>query len=461
MLDFNFEVHPTQMEVLKDHHRFKTLVCGRRWGKDHLISINLLIECFSKISPRGQKLYAWLNPVYNPQGKESFRIFRQFAESGKLIAKDGVIRTPPMEVTLINGDRITFFSADQPDNLRSGQYDGIIINEAGLIGALAELWEGPIAAMLIDRAGWAWLSGTPKGKNAFHKMYLRGLPRQTPEGAVNLWKSFRFSTYDNPYIPVEELDRLKIELPEDMFNQEFMAEFLDTGGMVFKGLSAMRQRSQGHKLKPQAANCRIGIDIGRHSDWTVLLALDENNAVVGFERFKDLPWHTMLMRIKNFLTRFRGKMIMDIAGPGEVLYEALAGQGVPMTGVKFNNERKAFMTQNLASLIESGACHVPPPIIGAEAHVDLTFLWQELEAFTYDILPTGKVRYSAPMGMYDDCVTALMLAASEMPPMVVMDDGLWTRGLEARLNDIREPGEASDAYDDSEDETLVGDDPLA
>ena len=243
-----------------------------------------------------------------------------------------------------------------------------------------------------------------------------------------------------------------------MFNQEFMAEFLDTGGMVFKGLSAMRTRSQGHKLKPQAANCRIGIDIGRHSDWTVLLALDENNAVVGFERFKDLPWHTMLMRIKNFLTRFRGKMIMDIAGPGEVLYEALAGQGIPMTGVKFNNERKAFMTQNLASLIESGACHVPPPIIGAEAHLDLTFLWQELEAFTYDILPTGKVRYSAPMGMYDDCVTALMLAASEMPPMVVMDDGLWTRGLEARLNDVREPGETTEAYDD-DGETLT-DDPL-
>jgi hypothetical protein len=417
-----------------------------------------LIECFSKISPRGPKLYAWLNPVYNPQGKESFRIFRQFAESGKLIAKDGVIRTPPMEVTLINGDRITFFSADQPDNLRSGQYDGIIINEAGLIAALMDLWEGPIAAMLIDRAGWAWLSGTPKGKNALHKMYLRGLTEKTSDGQANLWKSFRFSTYDNPYIPVEELERLKIELPEDMFNQEFMAEFLDTGGMVFKGLTAMRARSQSCKLKPQAANCRIGIDIGRHSDWTVLLALDENNFVVGFERFKDLPWPTTLMRIKNFLTRYRGKMIMDIAGPGEVLYEALAGQGIPMTGVKFTNERKAFMTQNLASLIESGACHVPPPIIGAEAHLDLTFLWHELEAFTYDILPTGKVRYSAPMGMYDDCVTALMLAASELPPMVVMDDGLWTKGLDARLNDVREPGETTEGYETDEE---MADDPLA
>jgi len=294
-------------------------------------------------------------------------------------------------------------------------------------------------------------------------MYLRGLHETVSGVGTNMWRSFRFSTYDNPYIPVEELERLKLELPEDMFNQEFMAEFLDTGGMVFKGLSHMRVRSQDHKLKPQAANCRIGIDIGRHSDWTVLVALDENNFVVGFERFKDLPWHTLLMRIKNFLTKFRGKMIMDIAGPGEVLYEALAGSGVPMTGVKFTNEKKAFMTQNLASLIESGALHVPPPIIGAEMHLDVTFLWHELEAFTYDILPTGKVRYSSPMGMYDDCVTALMLAASELPPMIVPEDGLLTRGLDARLNNVREPGETSDAYDAGGDSDLeeMADDPLA
>jgi len=62
--------------------------------------------------------------------------------------------------------------------------------------------------------------------------------------------------------------------------------------------------------------------------------------------------------------------------------------------------------------------------------------------------------------MYDDCVTALMLAASELPPMVVMDDGLWTKGLDAKLNDVREPGETYDGYD-SDSELEDADDHLA
>ena len=44
--------------------------------------------------------------------------------------------------------------------------------------------------------------------------------------------------------------------------------------------------------------------------------------------------------------------------------------------------------------------------------------------------------------------------------MVVMDDGLWTRALESRLNDAREPGETYEGYDVADSEELA-DDPLA
>ena len=136
--EITFEAHHSQQLVLEDPHRFITMVCGRRWGKDHLASIKILSHSLTHTSTRGAKMYAWLNPVYNPQGKESFRVFRAFAESGGLVKK--VVETPPMEVRLINGDRVTFFSADQPDNLRGGQYDGVILNEAGFISDLDEVW---------------------------------------------------------------------------------------------------------------------------------------------------------------------------------------------------------------------------------------------------------------------------------------------------------------------------------
>jgi len=38
-------------------------------------------------------------------------------------------------------------------------------------------------------------------------------------------------------------------------------------------------------------------------------------------------------------------------------------------------------------------------------------LIHELEAFQYELLPSGKFRYNAPEGLHDDEVNALMLAA--------------------------------------------------
>ena len=236
-----------------------------------------------------------------------------------------------MEVRLINGDKVTFFSADQPDNLRGGQYDGVILNEAGFISDLDEVWSGPVAAMLLDRAGWAWIMGTPKGKNAFHKFFLRGLQPETEDGKPNPWKSYRFPTKTNPFIPPEELDRLKDELPADMFRQEFEAEFMETVGAVFRGLDQMRSRSDGLELIPQADNCRVGIDLAKHTDFTCLVALDNSNNVIGYDRFNQLDWTIISQRIEHFCSRYRGKVVLDATGVGDPIYENLVSKGLVLS----------------------------------------------------------------------------------------------------------------------------------
>tara|TARA_B100001248_G_scaffold80626_1_gene58516 strand:- start:11616 stop:12932 length:1317 start_codon:yes stop_codon:yes gene_type:complete len=438
MTDITFEAHHAQQLVLEDPHRFITLVCGRRWGKDHMAAIKILAHSLSHTSPRGSKLYAWLNPVYNPQGKESFRVFRSFAESGGLVAK--CIETPPMEVRLINGDRITFFSADQPDNLRGGQYDGVIINEAGFISDLDELWSGPIAAMLLDRTGWAWIMGTPKGKNAFHKFYLRGLDNELEDGTPNSWKTFRFPTKTNPFISDDELDRLRDELPSDMYKQEFMAEFMDTGGAVFRGLDQMIERSENCSLVPQADGCRVGIDLAKHTDFTCLVALDSNNTVIGFDRFNQLDWSIISQRIEYFCSRYRGKVILDATGVGDPIFENLSSKGLSIEPVKFTNEKKAQMVQNLMLLIEEGVLRIPKPGTIADPSHDTTHLWRELEAYSYSITSTGRIRYEAPRGFHDDCVTALFLAASSMPLMM----NATIANID--LNNVRGVGELENSY---------------
>lgn len=48
------------------------------------------------------------------------------------------------------------------------------------------------------------------------------------------YKSFHFSTYNNPHIPHSEIEKAKLEITEDRFAQEYLADFRKTQGLVYK-----------------------------------------------------------------------------------------------------------------------------------------------------------------------------------------------------------------------------------
>lgn len=441
MTELHFEAHDTQLQVLMAPQRFLVLSCGRRWGKDHESAIKIISHSFSHASPRGNKLYAYLNPVYNPQGKDCFRIFCELAQSGGLLQKK--IETPPMEAHLSNGDVVKFFSLDKADNLRGGQYDGIVVNEAGLIPNLQEIWETVIQAMLMDRMGWCWFQGTPKGKNAFYRFFLRGQDQSSHPD----WASFRFPTHTNPFLPVEELKRIERETPHDMFAQEYLGEFLDGAGTVFRGLGKLKLLSEGWTLQPQADFCRIGLDVARHTDFTVLMAYDAQSRLVGMDRFNQLDWDHQEQRIVNFLQRYRGKMKMDTSGAGDPLFDRLMKRGIPVEAAVFTNAAKTQWVQNLMLLIEDGVPRIPLPGLTSDPAKDTTQLWNELEAYSYDITSFGKLRYTAPPGVHDDCVTAMFLALSMTPPMSALT--AVPEMLPLDLDNFRDVGEVyGNRYDD-------------
>ena len=62
--------------------------------------------------------------------------------------------------------------------------------------------------------------------------------------------------------------------------------------------------------------------------------------------------------------------------------------------------------------VQPAPWHIPATQKGEEISPipQLKVLVDELEAFEYDILPSGKMRYNAPSGLHDDCVTSLGLA---------------------------------------------------
>jgi hypothetical protein len=92
-----------------------------------------------------------------------------------------------------------------------------------------EAWEQVIRASLSDRKGRCMMIGTPKGRNWFFDLYNLGQDGTDPE-----WKSWHFTTADNPLIDPTEIESAKKTLSSFSFKQEYMASFSNAGADVFK-----------------------------------------------------------------------------------------------------------------------------------------------------------------------------------------------------------------------------------
>jgi PBSX family phage terminase large subunit len=88
-------------------------------------------------------------------------------------------------------------------------------------------WHEVLRPTLTDLEGDALFISTPNGFNHFYDLY-------NLENKDEDYKSFHFTSYDNPYLPVKELEKAKKELTEDRFAQEYLADFRKTEGLVYK-----------------------------------------------------------------------------------------------------------------------------------------------------------------------------------------------------------------------------------
>ena len=242
--------HPGQRMVHNSPARFKVLAAGRRWGKTRLG----VHECLD-VAARGGRAW-WVAPNYK-MGEVGWRPLRRMAS---MIGAE--VRKVDRQVILPNGGDVTVRSADNPDTLRGEGLDLVVVDECSF--AQEETWTEALRPSLSDRQGRAMFISTPKGRNWFWRMYQRGLNGNTE------WQSWQLPTSDNPYIEPSEIEAAKDTLPELIFEQEYLAVFLEGEGAVFRNIAACMNAPQSTPEDHKVHYIVAGVDWGKQSDFTAI-----------------------------------------------------------------------------------------------------------------------------------------------------------------------------------------------
>lgn len=376
--------HNAQRQVIAEARRFNVVCCGRRFGKTQL-GINRTADPQVLTKPVG-----WFSPTY----KMLLEVWREAAQMLEPITARR--STQERRIEFITGGMLEFWSLDNPDAARGRKYQRIIVDEAAMIPNLMDAWNMVLRPTLADYEGDGWFLSTPKGRNGFWRMFEWG---QDPY--MHDWASWQMPTSANPFIAAGEVEAMRQQMPERVFAQEVLAQFLDDAGGVFR---RVRQAATLTPAQPyQGGRYVMGVDWAQRHDFTVLSVMDINTRrQVDLDRFNQIDWALQRGRLRAMAERWNVAAIVaeenSIGGPN---IEALQREGLPVYAFQTTALTKSPLIESLALAFEQGEINI----------LDDAVQLNELQAYERTVSPvTGRSRYGAPEGMHDDTVMALALA---------------------------------------------------
>ena len=380
-----FSPYPFQKQIIDDilnkQDMFYVLVCGRQIGKT-LLLINMLLY-YSINHPRTTLL--WVSPYYSMAVKVLSQIIDAIEQSG--IVKEA--NKSEKIITLVNGSRIYFRSAEKPETIRGLSVDYGFIDEAQDVDD--DAFNKAILPVFTAKGKKVLVAGTPKNKSWFYQYFMRG-------GTPN-YNSYTAPSSVSPYVSTEFLDEQKKSLPPAIYEQEFEAKWQEGDGEVFTnidGVCILGEWPQTNKLTVG------GLDLGTKQDYTVLTIMDEVGRVVWMWRERGLEYTEIVDKVVYFCNQYKTSLYVEANSIGDAVYDMIKRKYKNVKPFITTNTSKENIIRRLISDISDGSVELPSPNL-------FNPLYKELQMFQYKFLPSGKISYQAMSGGHDDTVMSLAI----------------------------------------------------
>lgn len=262
------QLTPAQKQIAIDRHRFRVVNCGRRFGKTTLA----ILEMVSKAISKSNLKIAYVAPTYQQARDIAWQEIKKITQP---IAKN--VNESRLEVELITTQggisSIVLRGWESIETLRGQKFDFIVIDEIASMRNWWINWQEIIRPTLTDTKGHGLFISTPKGFNHWYDIF-------SLEAKDEDYKSFHFTSYDNPFLPEEELNKARKELTEDRFAQEYLADFRKTEGLVYKEFDRSKHLfgDEEEKQLPQIVETVAGIDFGYTNPTAVITIKRDHDA---------------------------------------------------------------------------------------------------------------------------------------------------------------------------------------
>lgn len=251
------QLSPAQAQIASDLHRFRVVNCGRRFGKTTL-AIDQMKACAAY---REGARIAYIAPTFQQARDIAWEQLKKDCRQAALS-----INESRLEVRLANvkgGESLIVLRGwESIETLRGQLFDLIVLDEVASMRNFWRSWEEVVRPTLTDRKGEVLFISTPKGFNHFYDLY--NLQEGDPD-----FKSYHFTSYDNPHIPPEEIDKAREQLTEDRFSQEYMADFRKMEGLVYKEFDRER-----HVISKEDIEAKVGAYNGQLAWKEKILGID-------------------------------------------------------------------------------------------------------------------------------------------------------------------------------------------
>lgn len=330
---------------------------------------------------------------------------KAYSDIIRILQPSGLIKSAnaqTLQIELITGARMSFFSAESPNALRGNTFSLVLADECSYISDTTsdgqDFWNSVLSPTGKARKAQFIYASTPREKGSFfHKMYIKGLEDKTYKT-----RTIHADIYADSLLTEEEIQEIKDSIPELSFRMEYMCEFMDNA------MSAFTDYTDKFTLKKQIDfNQPLWIGVDFHSvgsDSTVVSVINADNDVWQIEIKGGLD--AQYRQIANILDKCKKLVIayMESNSIGEVMLnevKKLTKQRSKVIEWCTTNESKEIQVGLVQTHLTKDMMHFE------ESNKQLK---NQFDTFGFSISKTRKITYAALSGHHDDNVLSLMIA---------------------------------------------------